>query len=72
MLLIEVKDSGLNLGKNKDQLREDCLIELARTEPKNLESTLSEGKEVMVVIVEKLIQMKEKLDNLKEQINDRF
>ena len=72
MLLIEVKVSGLNLGKNKDQLREDCLIELARTEPKNLESTLSEGKIVMVVIVEKLIQMKEKLDNLKEQINDRF
>ncbi len=55
MLLIEVKVSGLNLGKNKDELREDCLIELARTEPKTVESTLSEGKEVMVVIVEKLI-----------------
>ena len=55
MLLIEVKVSGLNLGKNNDELREDCLIEFARTEPKVLESTLSEGKEVMVVIVEKLI-----------------
>jgi hypothetical protein len=55
MLLIEVKVSGLNLGKNKDELREDCLSELARTEPKIVESTLSEGKEVMVIIVEKLI-----------------
>jgi len=56
MLSIEINSGDLELGKTSDEIHQDALRELSRTEPNSVETKLAEDGQV--------------LDNIQSSVND--
>ena len=59
MLKIEVKVSDLDIGRNEDEIIQDCLFDLSRTNPNGVEAALAEEGQVLDTLEEKLVEIGE-------------
>lgn len=72
MLEIERRVSDLELGKEPDEILNDCLYELARTNPKGVEGQLAEEGQRLDILEEKIVGIKDDISKMCESINERF
>ena len=59
ILKIEQKVSDLELGRTMDEVIQDCLFELTRTDPNGVEGALAEEGQVLDTLEEKLVSISE-------------
>lgn len=72
ILAIEIKAGDLEIDADEEKIYNDALYELARTEPKAIESQLAEGSQVLDTIGEQLNDISTNLDDFKTKVEASF
>lgn len=72
MLEIERRVSDLELGKTSDEIFNNCLYELARTNPKGVEAELAEEGQRLDQLEEKIVGIKEEISKMVEAFSEKF
>lgn len=72
ILAIEIKAGDLEIDADEEKIYNDALYELARTEPKAIESQLAEGSQVLDTIGEQLNNISTNLDDFKSKVESSF
>lgn len=68
MIQTKIHLGELELPKSPDEIRQSCLKELSRTEPKTIESKLNEDGQVLEVILDQVSQIQQDMGHLKSEV----
>ena len=69
---IEAKVSDLDIGKSEQEILDDSLFELSKTNPNAVESNIAEEGNILETIDEKLVHITENIENVLSEVKDSF